>query len=155
MHEVFTRLEPSLDGVLELNMRFGIHSGPCTAGVLRGEKSRFELFGDTINTASRMESLSVPDMIQISQETANLLIEGGHKNVVIPRVSKVHAKGKGELQTYWYNAEGDFAMQDEARASLQKLKNESAPVADNDDDLSQSSSNSSEYALDVERNFGQ
>jgi len=46
-------------------------------------------------------------------------------------------------------------MQDEARASLQKLKNESAPVADNDDDLSQSSSNSSEYALDVERNFGQ
>ena len=49
------RLEPLLGpGTASLGMRFGLHSGPVTAGVLRGEKSRFQLFGDTINVVSNL-----------------------------------------------------------------------------------------------------
>ena len=39
--------------------RFGLHSGQCVAGVLRGERGRFQIFGDTINMAARMESTGV------------------------------------------------------------------------------------------------
>jgi class 3 adenylate cyclase len=44
-------------GVTGMHMRIGIHSGPITAGVLRTEKGRFQMFGDTMNTASRVRAV--------------------------------------------------------------------------------------------------
>ena len=58
-------------------MRFGIHSGPVTAGVIRSQNARFQLFGDTVNTAARMESNGVAGMIHISEETAEQLAAHG------------------------------------------------------------------------------
>ena len=90
-------------------MRFGLHSGPVTAGVLRGEKSRFQLFGDTVNTAARMEENGVRNRIHVSQETANLLIVAGKKNWIKSREELVAIKGKGDMQTYWVELESSAA----------------------------------------------
>jgi class 3 adenylate cyclase len=85
----------------DLTMRMGLHSGPVTAGVLRGERSRFQLFGDTMNTCARMESNGKKSKIHISEETANLLINVGKGAWVKPREDAIYAKGKGELKTFW------------------------------------------------------
>eukprot|EP00980_Cylindrotheca_fusiformis_P004907 scaffold1043_cov117-Cylindrotheca_fusiformis.AAC.2 len=76
-------------------------SGQVTAGVLRGQRSRFQLFGDTMNTAARMESSGERSRIQVSQVTADLLTEAGLSRWIIPRSTKMFVKGKGEMQTYW------------------------------------------------------
>ena len=85
----------------DLGVRIGIHSGPVTAGVLRGEKARFQLFGDTMNTASRIETTGKANRIHISQETGELLQKGGKGHWLQTRHEKVEAKGKGTLNTYW------------------------------------------------------
>jgi class 3 adenylate cyclase len=102
MKKTTTHLESTLgDDTVELSLRIGLHSGPVTAGILRGEKSRFQLFGDTVNTASRMESTGGKDRIQISSSTAELLIASGKGHWLNQREDLVEAKGKGKLQTYW------------------------------------------------------
>jgi class 3 adenylate cyclase len=102
MREVTTRLSNQLgDDTIELALRVGLHSGPVTAGILRGEKSRFQLFGDSVNTASRMESTGEKNRIQVSSTTAELLREAGKGHWLLPRDDLVEAKGKGPMQTFW------------------------------------------------------
>jgi hypothetical protein len=84
-----------------LSLRIGIHSGPITAGVLRGQRSRFQLFGDTMNTTARMESSSQSGKIQISSETAEFLVKDGKGHWIEKRDDLITAKGKGSLQTFW------------------------------------------------------
>lgn len=77
----------------DLCIRVGLHSGPVTAGVLRGERARFQLFGDTVNVAARMESNGRPNQIQLSQETADLLLQAGKGSWIEPREDVITAKG--------------------------------------------------------------
>ena len=91
-------------GTADLKLRCGLHSGPVTAGVLRGERGRFQLFGDTVNTAARMESTGKPNQIHLSQEFVDLLLDAGKSHWVTMREDKVVAKGKGVMNTFWLNA---------------------------------------------------
>jgi class 3 adenylate cyclase len=103
MQKLVKQLEATLGpGTADLAIRVGLHSGPITAGVLRGEKSRFQLFGDTVNTASRMESNGQRDRIHMSEETAQLLSAAGKGHWIVPREDRIVAKGKGELKTFWF-----------------------------------------------------
>lgn len=102
MHSVVKKLEVRLGpDTAELGMRFGLHSGPVTAGVLRGEKSRFQLFGDTVNTASRIETTGERNRVHLSEDTARILIQSGKESWVERRDGVVAAKGKGDMVTYW------------------------------------------------------
>lgn len=102
MNEVTQALEVQLGpDTTELSMRFGMNSGQVTGGVLLGDRARFQLFGDTVNTAARMESTGMRGKIQLSQSTADLIVSAGKGNWIRPREEIVSAKGKGSLQTYW------------------------------------------------------
>jgi class 3 adenylate cyclase len=102
MNDLTKKLEFTLGpDTADLSFRVGLHSGPVTAGVLRGDKSRFQLFGDTTNTTARIESMGKSNHIYLSADTTKHIMNAGKQHWVTPRADKVVAKGKGEMTTSW------------------------------------------------------
>jgi class 3 adenylate cyclase len=81
---------------LSLQLRIGVHSGPLTAGVIGRRKFSYDLWGDTVNTASRMESHGVPGRVHLSDATRRRLTRAF---ALEPR-GPIEVKGKGTMETW-------------------------------------------------------
>ena len=79
-----------------IRLRIGIDSGPVVAGVIGRRKFSYDLWGDTVNTASRMESHGVPGYIQVTERVRGLLAD----RFVFRERGTVEVKGKGPMRTY-------------------------------------------------------
>jgi len=104
---------------MEFTLRIGIHSGPVIAGVIGLKKFCFDVWGDAVNTASRMESHGIPGCIHLSMDTYNKVKEylsGLHLNSFCR--GEIDVKGKGKMTTYIIQTERNHLYSNNISTSL-------------------------------------
>ncbi len=97
----------------EIRIRIGLHCGPLVAGIVGDERLQYDIWGDTVNVASRMESTGEPGRIQCSEAFAQLLLavavaekdgtanSNSQQQQKLTERGEVSVKGKGSMTTYW------------------------------------------------------
>jgi adenylate cyclase len=117
-------------GATRLDVRIGLHTGAVVAGVIGDSRFSYDVWGDAVNKAARMESHGLPGMIQVSQETA-LEFEGGF---VLERRGSIIVKGIGSVEAFFLQAEvapapGATGDADAARDDDDAAASASAPAS--------------------------
>jgi len=85
----------------EVSVRIGLHCGPLTAGVLGTQRMQFDVWGDTVNVASRMESTCQPGRIHVSEAFARAARVDADAPYRFESRGTIEVKGKGKMETYW------------------------------------------------------
>ncbi|KAL4704044.1 hypothetical protein ACJJTC_001966 [Scirpophaga incertulas] len=106
-------------------LRLGVNHGPITAGVIGARKPHYDIWGNTVNVASRMESTGKAGCIQVTQETSEILQKFGY---YFEQRGLVAVKGKGQLMTYYLQGKRDATVLSE------KLDGESTSLEANASD---------------------
>lgn len=89
---------------IEWKLRLGMHSGQVVGGIVGVKKYIYDVFGDTINTASRMESYSEPMHVNLSEQTYHIVKDSefvNEKNITFEKRMPVEVKGKGLMHMYF------------------------------------------------------
>ncbi|XP_070206498.1 uncharacterized protein [Littorina saxatilis] len=112
--------EPRFSGIQchKIQLRIGMNTGPCVGGIVGTVMPRYCLFGDTVNTASRMKSYSIPNKVHVSNSSYNSLRK--HGLYIITQRGLIDVKGKGSMMTYWLETK---AGQKSSRAGEPKAAN--------------------------------
>jgi guanylate cyclase len=90
-------MTPAVRAIGGLELRIGIDTGPVVAGVIGRSRFIYDLWGDTVNTASRMESQGIPGRIQVTERVASAL----EPCFVLEPRGTVEVKGKGPMSTWF------------------------------------------------------